>query len=246
MSKRKIEYAIYQDKDGEWQKIYPDELHDEEILELARNNELFDPSGEHIVFARYRRDAPHFYSMSAIKQVEDFENDTIHNNHLQSILDVLRSRSDYILGTYNFNEPKLKNGKYAFEVIAKIEDYTWDKEVTRGCTWLSVCRHDVFGRCSMLRQSLKYPCIAVEVIHHHYPSQSSFLGWLELSKIVPMVICFDFVYCDDYFFQIRENRIRVTYYIYDGSFWINSKRTSIKLSSEFQNIVIDKISKKFK
>ena len=64
----KYEYAIYYNYDNKKQEIYPNELHDIAKLTFARDTELYDETEQIRIYPRYRKDAPHFFSLQETRR----------------------------------------------------------------------------------------------------------------------------------------------------------------------------------
>ena len=220
----KYKYAIYYDLDNEKQIIYPNDLHDVTKLAFARDQELYDSDEQIRLYPRYRKDTPHFYALQDSKRkiTQRNENSEEHNLRVNKLLDTLNSSLNDTLkvGYFTFGEDK----KQQFNTLTKIKNYTWGKEINRFISESSICRHDIYGQKNVLSQSSIFPAFAIEVIDTHYPTDDVINGWIELSKIMPIVIAFDLIKKPNYYFQIKDNKIRIIYYIFDGSIWKNEKR----------------------
>ncbi len=219
----KYPYAIYFDSQGEVQKIFPSDLHDINKRAFARSAELFDPDKEYRLFPRYRADSPHFYSLSKstryVSRLE--ETDPDHDNRIDHLLDTLNLGADLSIGSFVWDGDEKQ-----FICLTRTYDYAWGKEVCRVLNSDTKCRHDIFGAPTDLARVDRLPWLAIEVVKHHFPDEQTFSGFLSLSKVLPFVVLFDFIEVPNYFLQVDFSswRLRVVYYIYDGSVWKNNIR----------------------
>lgn len=243
MPKHKV--AIYYDSQGTKSEIFPEDLHDIGKRALARSTELWDEDNEYRLYPRYREDSPHFYSLSSTlrKLHVSAETDPAHNDRVDELLGLLNSDSGYKIGFNTWDGEGDKKEKQ-FALLTQTNGYAWGKEIARALSEDVRCRHDLFGASKALQLTAKYPWVAIEVVKHHYPDDKTFKSLISLSKVLPLVVLFDFVDVPNYFFQIKEKDkiIRVIYYIYDGSVWKGDSRWKECSSSFFR----EKISQHIK
>lgn len=141
----KYEYAIYFNNSNVIQKIYPTELHDIAILTFARDTELYDATEQVRIYPRYRKDAPHFFSLQeATRSVLNREENS--KEHEKRV-------NENFKGLYNNSQKNFKFGHYVWEdgnqqfyTMTNLKDYIWGKEVTRIISENIICRHDIYGR----------------------------------------------------------------------------------------------------
>lgn len=246
----KYKFAIYDDINGEEQKIYPNDLHDLTKLAFARDQELFDETKQIRLYPRYRKDSPHFYSLQNVQRniINRGENSVEHKNRIDDLIDKLNNNPKiFKIGYYTFSNDS-DDGKRQFNELASTKNYTWGKEITRFISENSICRHDIYGQQEILSQSSIHPSIAIEVIDSHYPDSKVINEWLELTKIIPLIITFDLVKKKNYYLQIKDNdykveeernTIRMVYYIFDGSVWKGSvRRTDIVSGGDFRELLL--------
>lgn len=227
--------AIYYDSQGHQCKLFPNDLHDVGKRAFARSNELWDESEEYRLYPRYRADSPHFFSLSSNirRLVDSTETDPTHNLRVDELLAILNSDTNYRIG-FNTWDNIGSEKEEQFVTLTETRNYKWGKEITRALSENARCRHDLFGASNALQLTAKYPWVAIEVVKHHYPDEAAFNAFLSLSKILPLIVLFDFVDVKNYFFQVKENEkiVRVVYYIFDGSMWKGEDRWT-KCSSSF-------------
>lgn len=219
----KYPYAIYLDSRGQAQKLFPSDLHDVKKRAFARSAELFDPDREYRLFPRYRADSPHFYSLNknarCVSRLEEI--DPEHDDRVNYLFDTLNLGADISIGSFVWDGEERQ-----FICLTKTNDYAWGQEVWRVLNSDIRCRHDLFGASTDLALTDRLPWIAIEVVKHHFPDEQTFSGFLSLSKILPFIVLFDFIDVPNYFLQVDlpTGRLRVIYYIYDGSVWMNNTR----------------------
>lgn len=227
--------AIYYDSQGTRLQLFPHQLHDIGKRAFARSTELWDEDEEYRLYPRYRADSPHFYSLSSkLRNLHvSAETDPAHNQRVDELLEILDSDIGYKIG-FNTWDGEGEEKEEQFVSFTETRGYAWGKEITRALSEDARCRHDLFGASKALQLTAKYPWVAIEVVKHHYPDDTTFQALLSLSKALPLVILFDFVDVRNYFFHVKKNdrTIRVIYYIYDGSVWKGEKRWS-KCSPNF-------------
>lgn len=227
--------AIYYDQQGGKHKLFPNNLHDVGKRAFARSNELWDEDEEYRLYPRYRADSPHFFSLaSSLRKLHvATETDPAHNLRVDELMNILKLGTSYRIGFNTWDEIEQKKEEQ-FVAFTETQNYCWGKEITRSLSEEVRCRHDIFGAPNALNLTAKYPWVAIEVVKHHYPDEDTFNAFLSLSKILPLVVLFDFVDVRNYFFQVKENEkmIRVVYYIFDGSVWKGEERWK-KCSSAF-------------
>lgn len=234
----KYNFAVYYDNNGERKKIYPNDLHNIEIRAFARSTFLLNDSEEIRLYARYRKDSPHFYSLQeGTRTVIRGEDNDQHNNRIKELIEILTESSNtFDIGYFTFEE----DGTRQFNPLATLKNYTWGKEVNRYISSSSICRHDIFGQRQELAQSSLFPSVGIEVIKSHYPDDAAFDGWISLSQITPLLVTFDIVDKKNYFLKIdpSNKQIRVIYYIFDGSVWKNDTRcTDIISAGAFREVL---------
>jgi hypothetical protein len=219
--------AIYYDSNGVRSQLLPYELHDVGKRAFARATELWDEDEEYRLYPRYRADSPHFYSLSnKLRRLHvSAETDPAHNRRVDELFEILDSGANYKIG-FNTWDSDGEKKEEQFVVFTETRGYTWGKEVTRALSEDTSCRHDLFGAPKALQLTSRCPWVAIEVVKHHYPDDSTFEAFLSLSKSLPLVVLFDFVDVKNYFFYVKndERAIRVVYYIYDGSVWKGERR----------------------
>lgn len=239
----KYPHAIYYNASGEPQKLLPSELHDVGKRAFARSIELWDPDEEYRIFPRYRKDSPHFYSLSNNARVfsRTTENDPAHDQRVADLLKELSSGKNFRVGYYDWD-----GGEQQFVSFTKTQKYSWGKEVTRVLTANVRCRHDLFGAAESLSLTARFPWVAVEVVKHHYPDDQTFSALLALTKELPCVVLFDFIHVPNYYLNIdvSKGELRVIYYIYDGSVWKNGTRWRSCTPSFFRESVAKDIEQK--
>lgn len=229
--------AVYRDANGDEHKIRYEELRFARKLEEARANTLFNETWDFRLSAR-GGESPHFFALSAggRRWTDDRrENDPAHNERIAYLIKKLSEFSpgtSVELGTNTWNEPGEHKGSWA--PFAEIKDYIWRPEVTRTLSAETRCRHDVFGaKVNDLNLTGRHPWVAIEVIHHHYPTDETLEGLFQISRLLPLVVMFDLVQRKNYFMHIdaEHRRIRAIYYIYNGALWENDRNLGHDVTS---------------
>lgn len=90
---------------------------------------------------------------------------------------------------------------------------------------------DVLGRSKAVALTDSTPFVAVEVVETHFLSFETFDVVIKCSRNLPFVVCFMFLAAAPRRNQVfspvgrvRTARMRVTYSISDGSFWMEDER----------------------
>ncbi|WP_405077722.1 hypothetical protein [Pectobacterium versatile] len=241
MSKLEYKQAIYY-KNNIKCYIKPEELNYKDKLHTAKTEFLMDDSES----VRLRPRLPenkkaHFYApdKSQVRTVMSVENDPLHNKRIDEILNNLKLKTKWKVMVGVFIDNKLER-----EPKFILEDYSWGSEINRITSSTTIVRHDIFGETKKLSMSIFEPCVAIEVINTHYPSEKTFNEMINTSKNFPYVIIFDLIKTKkkNYFLKINPNKNEITplYYIYNGIVWkggtelgdvINSTMLEIELKS---------------
>lgn len=236
--------AVYWDATGHREEIHFEELENDNRFADAKLLELYDESEQVRVYPRdgsaHRR--RHFYSESNGQRVFDGgERNPTHDSRVAKILESLTC---------------LRGGwRLAYQPVAAeppvplfgpLPAYVWDAEVTRILSQRACVRHDIFGDWG-IHMSVRRPAIAIEVVHSHYPEESTFEALLAQSTATPLVVLFDFT-------QVSRNRLVVvdeenqrltfrsyTFSISDGSVWLgNTRRDDIATSARLRVAVAER------
>ncbi|BEB29296.1 hypothetical protein [Escherichia coli] len=220
MSKLEYKQAIYY-KDGIKCFIKPEDLIYKNVLHTAKTEFLMDDSESVRLRPRLPENKkPHFYApdKSQVRTVINVESDPLHNKRIDEILKSLKMKTKWKVMVGVFIDHKLER-----EPKFILEDYSWGREINRITSSTTIVRHDVFGETKKLSMSIFEPCVAIEVINTHYPSEQTFNEMINTSKNFPYVIIFDLIKTKktNYFLKINpnENEITPLYYIYNGIVW---------------------------
>ncbi len=233
--------AIYLTPDGNWQTVYPEDLHDLEFRAFLRGQELWDSEREKRLFIRYRVDTPHFYSLSnrTRRIIERLETSTLHHQRVEQVLTALQQQEF----KFGYVDHKAEEGP-EFITLFNSEQYTWSEEVVRSRADIG-WRHDIFGAQASHRLSDRCPWVAIEVIDSHFPEDRAFDAWLQLSLEFPCLVLFDFVKKWNYYFQVKDNcQVRVIYYIYEGAVWKSREQLPNCNAAIFKERLTTELSKR--
>jgi hypothetical protein len=240
--------AVYCDAHGGEHRIAYEELRLAHKLQEARGNTLFNDTWDFRLSVRGGA-SPHFFALASggRRWTDDRrEDDPAHDKRIEDLIKKLTGFSTKTiveLGTYTWNERGDDKGKWA--PFAEIKDYVWRDEVTRTLSSDTRCRHDVFGaRADDLNLTGRHPWLAIEIIHHHYPTEETLTGLLRISALLPLVVMFDMVKRENYFFQVdvERRRIRAIFYIYNGSIWENDTNHGSEVTAaKFEAMVRGKL-----
>lgn len=235
--KYKYPWAVYRDEKGELHKISREELNDPNVLARARSVRLYDETEEYRLYPRARQDSPHFYcrAENPRRLVSNHDPDPRHNVRRDFLLRKLTALAELKVGYREF----FASDDWEFVEIAEVEDYVWQREVTRIVPRGLRIRHDLFGASPILAMSERRPWIAIEVIASHYLEEETFQSLLNLSAHLPLLIGFDLVELPNYFVQLDEAKrtLRLVYYIHDGRVWKNHRPQAIYDAATFKAIL---------
>jgi len=225
----KHEKAIYYTGDVK-NEIVVSALQSDDVFIRAKGLDLLDGNEEHRLYPREggQGGLRHFYCRETTTRnlIQRKENSPEHNERIKTLVEQLEKPGACRLRLYS----RIKQGWSTEErELAVIENYRWQKEVVLIPNKSLRVRHDIFGiRATNIGMSSIFPWVAIEVIHHHYPSAESFAAMLEWSAQIPLVIIFDNVAKPNFFFQIKTTTSRTNtcdarciFYIYEGQLWEN-------------------------
>lgn len=237
--------AVYFDKTGKRHLIRADELSFPLKLEEARSHQLLDLQEEFRMSVRGGK-TPHFFALAvSARKLSDERNesDPAHNHRVDKLLHILSQLppdATIELGTTDWNQPEDEQ----WSPFADIKNYVWGKEVTRAFGEDGKCRHDLFGMPPGLNLTGRFPWVAIEVIHHHYPNAKTLTGLIEMTRLLPLVVLFDLVEAPDYFMKVepQARRIRTIFYLYRGRAWRNvgdlgSEITAVQLRATMKTML---------
>lgn len=212
--------AIYFDVTGVRHELHPEDLHDTVKRSLARSNELWNETQEFRLYPRYNLSSPHFYALRPGRMLYKREEaNPEHDSRIINLLNHLNDNPNLKLGFYTWD-----GEERTFCTLVDVSNYFWSKETYRAVSKFGCCRHDLFGASNGNQLVQSQPWIAIEVVKHHFLEEKAFKDLITLSSILPILIAFDFIDAPNYFLKIEECRVRITYYIYDGSVWNGEKR----------------------
>lgn len=242
MAKHKV--ALYRDG-KQVKRIRFEHLTSSRTLELARSHKLFNPTWEFRLSVRGGT-SPHFFSLASRgRRSTDRQRETKsghHDDRITYLLDELKGipkKRSIEIGTNAWKD--LPKGDDPWVAIAEIKNYNWQREVTRALSATSRCRHDLFGvRAQDLNLTGRHPWVAIEVIHEHYPNETTLSGLLALSAAMPLIVLFDLATTGNYFMKVDPDlrRIRARFYIYNGCLWENDTNHGSYVSAEAFNAMV--------
>jgi len=227
----KHETAIYYAADTRLE-ITSTELQANETFARAKDLDLFDATEEYRLYARAGSNCGlrHFYCRSKTTRalVQRGEISPEHNKRVESLMTQLAEPASSRFRFYS------QNYRREERELALVENYAWQKETVLIPNKDLRVRHDIFGmRAGRLGMSSINPWVAIEVIHHHYPSPASFSAMLALSEQIPLIIIFDHVAKTNFFLHIKpgirradRSDVRCIFYIFEGQLWENEKPIS--------------------
>lgn len=227
--------AVYFDKAGQRHVILAEELASPAKLEEARSHQLLDAEEEFRMSVRGGQ-TPHFFALATEARKfsdERKEADPAHNQRVDALLQLLKTLptdANVELGTTDWKQPPSDQ----WSPFADIKGYVWGKEVTRALGGDIKCRHDLFGMPQGLNLTGRFPWVAIEVIHHHYPNSKTLEGLLTMTRLLPLVVLFDLVGKPNYFMKISPTmrQIRAIFYLYRGRVWRNTDDLGDKITAE--------------
>lgn len=228
--------AVYFDKSGQRHVIQAKELSSPAKLEEARAHQLLDAEEEFRMSVRGGQ-TPHFFALATTARKlsdERKEADPAHNLRVDELLRLLIDlpRDEEVeLGTTDW---KQRQPSERWAPFVDIKNYIWGKEVTRALGEDAKCRHDLFGMPEGLNLTGRFPWVAIEVIHHHYPNAKTLEGLLAMTRLLPLVVLFDLVDKPNYFMKIEPEarRIRTIFYLYRGRAWRNADDLGEEITAE--------------
>ncbi len=228
----KYETAFYLNNDGQWEEVSFGELRSEERRAELRERDLRNESDGQIELGiRNHEQTPHFFAKKRLRTdldpgaKESFE----HEDRKRMLNNFLSKYEKHKFGYYEKPWDRKDNG---FDTLVKIKDYSWDVEVSFGLVYGKFIRFDLLGRSkNELGLTDKHPYIAVEVVDTHFHSQEAFCALLESSKNIPIIIVYYFSPVAPHLNCVYKpksekfySKIRLQYYIADGSFWNRNDR----------------------
>jgi len=197
--------AIYYDGNDVRTDVLADRLADDKIFEMCKGLELFDPTGQIRLFAREIKGRERHFHAPASKR------EGLRETYARERNDAHDKRVEYLLGKLKLNQrwkiviPTYQNGERGISELFDLRGYKWGSEIHRIVGSDAVVRHDLFGQGKQIEMSILRPFVAIEVINTHYLEEGAFSALISFSKIVPLLIAFDFVARRNYFLGISKN-----------------------------------------
>lgn len=222
-----IPIAVFWDATGHRKTIHFEELDDDNTSADAKLLELYDESEQVRVYPRdgsagRRR---HFYSEGTGARIFDGgERNPTHDSRVADILESLKRLND---GWSLMYQPVA--AAHAVPAFGPLPAYVWDAEVTRILGPSACVRHDIYGDWG-IHMSVRRPAVAVEVVHSHYPGESTFEALLAQSAALPLILLFDFTWvAKNRLVIVDEPGLRLilrsyTFSITGGSVWLGDTR----------------------
>lgn len=226
----KYEYALKNDDNGGYERVYPSSLHDAVFRESLKSETLLDSEQKVRLYPRYRKDAPHFYARSSIRRrlASKPKDTSAHDREVKSLVSFGNNADPLTVGYYDF--PK---GEKEFQEIYRLRDYEWDSECSYVIDRYNYVQFDVLGRSKKIGLREKQPLVAIEVVDTHFIDKKSFNKIRQMTRFNPLVVIVYFLFGEgklNHKKYTRGNaaRLRANFYIEDGSFWIGKYRLEEK------------------
>lgn len=248
----KYETAWYEPAPNQWVEVKYTELASAKRRAELRERDLRERrDGLKKLGIRNHPQTPHFYEVGTVRQpIEGGIAESIeHNNAKKRICEMLNAHPA-IFGYYE--NPRER-------VIVRLTSttgYEWATERRFGLTQGKYIIFDILGRHKTeIALTDVTPFVAIEVVDTHFHSQDAFCALLELTRDLPVVICYLFLSQKPYLNQWKAPQqgetvatIRLQCYIADGSFWFRNERIEDTASVSqddpkvYYNYIADKLN----
>ena len=234
MADLEYNYAVYVDDEGKTHKIYAYSIQDtagyETAVTLSTEFGLLDPSEQFSIVPRLGGIAKrnHFTALGEPSGRTVFSgeagNDKTHDIRVEALLEKL-TKSAYFVVESIFNQNKQRS----FQLLSKLYEYQWGKEVHRIVSEEAVIRHDLFGQPREIEMSIHRPWVAIEVIHTHFPEEAAFRGMVSVSRAMPLMVLFDCTDVPDYFLRVlpEQKRIETRLYMLGGAVYLDNNKLDV-------------------
>lgn len=227
MQVRKYPFA-YHYKDEAWTAVAAAELENPLRRSQLKGLDLVDEiNGTKSLGVRNHPDTPHFFHTRQRRKPLDGRvvNTEIHGDECSRLVSFLKANPKVDIGYY---ETPWNRSDMGFEVLVSTRDYIWrsGKETALGIVYGRLFIPDILGRSNRVGLVDSEPYVALEIVDTHFPSLETFQTVLRCTKDIPLVVCFYFCAGAPVENQKKNPpakngvaRIRINYYVADGSFW---------------------------
>lgn len=216
-----------------WTAVGYEELKLEHRRAELKGKEIRDaPDGLACLGVRNHETTPHFFRKRPFRQ--RLPNGGGEGNAHRIVCEALhRLFTDERKVDVGYYEAPWNRSDPGFDALLTISDYDWARgtDASIGVVYGRVFIPDLLGRSRGVALVDSKPYVAWEVVDTHFHSLETFEAILKCTHDIPLVVCFFFQAKNPYLNAIEEPerangrwRVRLNYYISDGSFWERDRR----------------------
>lgn len=224
----KYNVAWYESAPDQWSEVKFTELATEKRRAELKGLDLREqPDGLKKLGIRNHPQTPHFYEVNTVR--EPFEvgvSESKEHNEARDALCEMLNAHPAVFGYYENPREKV------LVDLVSVTGYQWATERRFGLTRGKYVVFDILGRHGTeIALGESTPFIALEVVDTHFHSQEAFCALLELTRNLPVVVCYYFLPPEPYLNQRKAPQlsektapVRLQCYLSDGSFWFRNER----------------------